>query len=232
MTAGPLRYVRGVAAPLLQENVDTDAIAPSRLGVPGLGKEGYESILFGNWRFQPDGTERADFVLNRPPYREAVMLVAGANFGCGSSRESAVWALHGFGIRAVIAPSFGTIFQSNCYRNGILPLPLPAGEHERFTRELYAPGRQPEAEIDLERCLVRTAATAGFRAGEWHSFSIDDRGRELLVAGLDEIGEILQYRDAVDRFREDDSQRRPWLYHRVAPGFEPAASLSHPRGSE
>jgi 3-isopropylmalate/(R)-2-methylmalate dehydratase small subunit len=206
----PLRHVRGIAAPLPRDNVDTDAIAPSRLHVPGLGKDGYEAILFGNWRFHPDGGERDDFVLNQPPYRQAVILVAGANFGCGSSRETAVWALRGFGIRVVIAPSFGAIFQANCFRNGILPLPLPDADHTRLTDELYGTstgtGARPEAEVDLEGCRVRAVG------GEWHAFSLDERGRHLLLAGLDEIGDILRYRDAIDRFRDRDRERRPWLY--------------------
>jgi 3-isopropylmalate/(R)-2-methylmalate dehydratase small subunit len=204
-----LRHVRGVAALLLRDNIDTDVIAPSRLSVPGLGRQGYEAILFGDWRFHPDGSEREDFVLNRAPYRHAEILVTGANFGCGSSRETAVWALRGFGIKAIIAPSFGTIFQTNCYNNTIAPLTLDASEHRRFTNEIKKIEDPPHVEIDLEQCALRAGN------GPWHSFSIDERGRRQLVAGIDAIDETLRFRPAIKRFREHDRQQRPWLYRQV-----------------
>ncbi|BBZ44647.1 3-isopropylmalate dehydratase small subunit [Mycobacterium parmense] len=210
MTDRSLRHVAGVVAPLLRDNIDTDIIAPSRLQVPGLGKTGYESILFGNWRYDENGCERPDFILNQTDYRAATMLLTGANFGCGSSRESAVWALRGFGIKAIIAPGFGSIFAANCYRNTILPLTLPPDEHARLVAELHIDAAEPpRAEIDLEHRRVRATA------GPWHSFPIDHRPRSLLLDGLDDIDDNLRHRNDIDAYRARDQRLRPWLYRRA-----------------
>ncbi|BBY05111.1 3-isopropylmalate dehydratase small subunit [Mycobacterium noviomagense] len=207
MTDRSLRHVAGVVAPLLRDNIDTDVIAPSRLQVAGLGKTGYESILFGNWRYDENGGERPDFILNQADYRTATILLTGANFGCGSSRESAVWALRGFGIKAIIAPSFGSIFAANCYRNTILPLALPPDKHARLVAELHIDAPEPpQAEIDLEHSRLRATG------GPWRSFPIDERPRQLLLEGLDDIDDNLRHRRDIDTHRARDQHLRPWLY--------------------
>lgn len=218
MTDRSLRHVAGVVAPLLRDNIDTDVIAPSRLQVAGLGKTGYESILFGNWRYDENGCERPDFILNQTDYRTATILLTGANFGCGSSRESAVWALRGFGIKAIIAPGFGSIFAANCYRNTILPLALPPDEHARLVADLHLDAAEPpRAEIDLEHRRVRAPA------GPWHSFPIDERPRKLLLDGLDDIDDNLRHRNDIDAYRTRDQHLRPWLYR-------PTDSTGHDSG--
>ncbi|KZM73492.1 3-isopropylmalate dehydratase small subunit [Nocardia terpenica] len=206
MTGDPLTVVRGIAAPLLRANIDTDAIAPSRVRMTALSKSGYAKALFANWRFDAQGREIADFVLNREPYRRACVLVAGANFGCGSSRETAVWALRQSGFRAVIAPSFGAIFEANCYRNGLLPLALSPAEHAELTTEIFDDQQVSAVEVDLERCRV------GAAHGPVHHFAVDERGRRLLLEGLDTVGETLLSADLIENFRARDRLARPWIY--------------------
>ncbi|MBO1419204.1 3-isopropylmalate dehydratase small subunit [Streptomyces sp. FH025] len=205
-TVQPFHQVTGIAAPLLRANIDTDAIAPSRFRPASLSKYGYEAALFAGLRFDEDGAERPDFVLNQPPYRNAVALVVGPNFGCGSSRETAVWALRDFGIRAVIAPTFGSIFETNCLRNGLLPLSLPPAEHQRLADETFAPTASAHLTIDLDTCRVAAAD------GPQHTFTIDERSRRQLLSGLDTIGETLLLRETITRFRTRDRHRRPWNY--------------------
>ncbi|WP_406164435.1 3-isopropylmalate dehydratase small subunit [Streptomyces sp. NBC_00996] len=202
----PFRQISGVAAPLLRANIDTDALSPSRIRMKQLSKYGFEDALFANWRFDEGGAERPEFVLNQQPYRTASILVAGANFGCGSSRETAVWALRDFGFRAVIAPSFASIFETNCVRNGLLPLALPPDQHQQLVEETFAPERQPSVDIDLEACEVGAAG-----AGR-HTFTIDERARRQLLNGLDAIGETLLLSDDIKRFRDRDRAARPWVY--------------------
>jgi 3-isopropylmalate/(R)-2-methylmalate dehydratase small subunit len=202
----PFRRVSGTAAPLLRSDVDTDAICPSRYKPKQLSKYGFEDALFAAWRFDEHGTELPDFVLNQDPYRNASILVAGANFGCGSSRETAVWALRDFGIRAVIAPSFASIFETNCVRNGLLPLPLPYEAHERFVDDTFIEGAAPAATIDLEACLL--TATRGTR----FPFSIEPQYRDQLSTGLDSVGATLLQAPLIERFREEDREARPWVY--------------------
>ena len=149
----PFVRVEGIAAPLHRANIDTDAIIPSR-EITSPGREGYGEKLFSPWRYLgPDRRENPDFVLNRAPFRAAPILIAGDNFGCGSSREMAVWALRQFGIRAIVAPSFGAIFRANCMRNGILPVVLPAATVAGARRA----GRAGELvlEVDLGRAPSR-----------------------------------------------------------------------------
>ena len=146
--------IEGIAAPLHRPNIDTDAIVPSR-EITSPGREGYGEKLFAPWRYLgPDRRENPDFVLNRVPFRAAPILIAGDNFGCGSSREMAVWALRQFGIRVVVAPSFGAIFRSNCLRNGILPVVLPAATVTGLAARAEA-GDLVLA-VDLEKCVVTT----------------------------------------------------------------------------
>ena len=196
--------LRAVAAPFPSPNIDTDAILPARylkrIEIAGLGK-----VLFNEWRYTGEGTERPEFVLNQAPYRNAQVLVAGANFGCGSSRENAVWALYDYGIRCVIAPSFGDIFYTNAVGYGLLPVVLPPPQVESLLAELAAaPGTQ--VEVDLPAQEIRLGA------GGVASFSIDAAAKHRLVNGLDEIALTLEREAEIAAFEERRRRERPWLY--------------------
>jgi 3-isopropylmalate/(R)-2-methylmalate dehydratase small subunit len=167
---------RGKAAALPRRDVDTDQIIPKQF-LKGVDRTGFGASLFFDWREDPN------FELNRPEAQGATILVTGPNFGCGSSREHAVWALAQYGFRAIIAPSFADIFLSNCYRNGVLPVQLPASDVETLIQR--AAGGSYELDVDLERCVVLD--DRGFSG----RFSPDLYGRELLLRGLDEIGRTL-----------------------------------------
>ncbi|MEV4639607.1 3-isopropylmalate dehydratase small subunit [Actinoplanes sp. NPDC049548] len=172
----------GVAAPLRRSDVDTDQIIPARF-CSGHSREGYRDALFADWRADPH------FILNREPWTRATILVAGENFGCGSSREHAVWALQSFGFRAVIAPRFGDIFRANSLLAGLLTLTLPADVVEELCRLLDDRPTHPVS-VDLQDREVRT----GDR--QW-SFDLDDAVRERLLAGVDQIGVTLRYADDI-----------------------------------
>ena len=200
----PIRTIRGIAAPLLMPNIDTDVIiridAVARHGRDGLGPHALAAL-----RYLPDGRENPDCVLNQPVFREAVILVAGRNFGCGSSRENAVWALMAMGIRAIIAPSFGDIFYGNCFQNGLLPIRLGEDALARLAAQLD-PQRDPLIAIDLpeQRITGPDGGTFGFE--------IEPLGKRMLVAGLDAIGFTLQHTAAITSFQSRDRETRPWLY--------------------
>lgn len=198
--------LEGVAAPLPRDNVDTDAVIP----VPWMKSVApdYARALFANWRWQDgDGvTELRAFVLNQEPFRHACILVAGSNFGCGSSREAAVWALLGFGIRCVIAPSFGDIFYENSFKNGLLPLTLPPEKVQRALALLGAGEGGCRIAIDLE------AQTVAFPDREVVPFAIDAGRRGTLLRGQDEIGETLLALERIDAFEQRDREERPWIY--------------------
>ena len=196
----------GIAAPLLRINVDTDAIIPSR-EMKRVSKEGLGEGLFANWRYRDVATreEEPGFVLNRAPWRAASILLAGANFGCGSSREHAVWALKDFGFRAVVAPSFGSIFHGNCVRNGIVPVELDEPRVAALAAAEEAnPGRP--LTIDLENGQLVDADGAS------HAFRIDQQARHLLLEGLDPIAATLAEDSHIQRFLERDRRERPWVY--------------------
>ena len=195
---------RGVAAPLLRINIDTDAIIPSR-EMKRVSKSGLGAGLFAGWRYldAPARTPDPDFVLNQPAFAGASILLAGANFGCGSSREHAVWALVEFGIRAVVAPSFGAIFYGNCIRNGLLPIELPE-DVVRSLAEATADGTP--LRIDLERCVLESPH------GEVHSFQIQPALRLMLLEGLDPIALTLKMSDQITAFEDADRLERPWIY--------------------
>jgi len=184
--------VRGVAAPLPLANVDTDMIIPARF-MKALTRNGLGAHLFEELRFAPDGSERPDFILNNPTCRRAEILIADRNFGCGSSREHAVWALDDFGIRCVIAPSFGDIFASNARKNGLLLVRLPEAICARLCAEAalsqYAP-----VEVDLTAQEIRLAS------GEVVAFVIDADDRRVLMEGLDDIGRTLRHEAAITRY--------------------------------
>jgi 3-isopropylmalate/(R)-2-methylmalate dehydratase small subunit len=196
--------LRALAAPLVRPNVDTDVIIPSR-EITSPSREGYGEKLFASWRYlEPERRPDPDFVLNRAPFDRAQILIAGENFGCGSSREMAVWAIRQFGFRCVIAPSFGAIFQANCYRNGVLPVVLPRADVEALGREAE-PGAL-ELEVDLEACTVTAPGGRAF------AFAVGRPEREMMLAGLDAIGLTLKRRDQIAAFQAGDRATRPWIW--------------------
>ncbi len=200
----PFTTLTGVAAPLPAANVDTDKIIPARF-LKSISRDGFGKHLFANLRFRADGSENPDFVLNREPYRHAEVLIALENFGCGSSREHAPWALLDFGIRCVIAPDFADIFHSNCFKNGVLPVRLPREVCERLMEDA---GMGPNARItvDLERQVVVRPN------GEEIPFETDPLRRHRLLNGLDDIGETMQRGGAIDGFEAKQRAAQPWLY--------------------
>ena len=204
MRNSPLTRIEGAAAPMLRANIDTDAISPSRNRI-SPGTTDFSSCLFSEWRFGADGAERPGFVLNEPARRDAEFLIALDNFGCGSSRETAPWALRDFGFRCLVAPSFGSIFQSNCYRNGIAPVVLDRVTVERF-------GAAAEADPALRLALDLPAQTLTASNGLFATFDFNPAGKKMLVEGLDLIGLTLLHRDEIEAFRRVDRMRRPWAY--------------------
>lgn len=194
----------GLAVPLDRVNVDTDQIIPKQF-LKRIERTGFGQFLFYDWRYLPDGSPNPEFVLNRPQYQGATILIAGRNFGSGSSREHAPWALTDYGFRAVIAPSFADIFYNNCFQNGLLPVVLPEEAVNELMRRAAAPGYQ--LTVDLERCVVEDGE--GFRA----EFAVDEFRRHRMLHGLDEIGLTLQYEDEIAVY---EARRPAWLPRTVA----------------
>ncbi len=190
----PFRVHEGLVAPLPRPNVDTDQIIPKQF-LKRIERTGFGEFLFFDWRFTPEGKPRPDFVLNQPRYSGASVLVAGRNFGCGSSREHAPWALADFGFRAIIAPSFADIFTNNCAKNGILTVILSDSEVAEISRRATEQNGY-RMEIDLEKKQVRDKG--GFSA----SFAIDDFRRYCLLEGLDDIGLTLRHEDAIRAYEQ------------------------------
>ena len=200
----PFTRITAIAAPIDAVNVDTDQILPARYLRKPRGPD-YHSYLFHDLRFHEDGTERADFILNRPEFRDARIIVGNRNFGCGSSREAAVFALDANHIRAVIAPSFGDIFHNNCFKNGVLPLRLDRETCAALRRALNeTPG--VEMTVDLE------ARTVPGPDGAAHGFEIDDFRRRCLLEGLDDIALTLEHESRMDTFEAGYRRDRPWLF--------------------
>ena len=193
----------GIAAPLPLINVDTDMIIPKQF-LKTIKRSGLGVNLFDEVRYDDDGNEIADFVLNKPQYREAQILVAGDNFGCGSSREHAPWALLDFGIRCVIAPSFADIFYNNCFKNGILPIALPQEEVDKLMDDAER-GANAVITIDLENQTI-TGPDGGSI-----SFEVDAFKKHCLLNGLDDIGLTLEKAASIDTFEAKASQERPWV---------------------
>jgi 3-isopropylmalate/(R)-2-methylmalate dehydratase small subunit len=194
----------GIAAPLPKANVDTDQIIPARF-LKSISRLGFGKNLFANFRFKEDGTENPDFVLNQEPYRKAEILIAFENFGCGSSREHAPWALLDFGIRCVIAPDFADIFHNNCFKNGVLPVRLPREICEKLMEDAKM-GGNARISVDLERQMVVRPN------GEEIPFQIDPLRRHLMLNGLDDIGQTMQHAPAIDSFESRQRAAQPWLY--------------------
>ena len=193
----------GIAAPLPKANVDTDQIIPARF-LKSISRAGFGKHLFANFRFKDDREENPDFVLNQEPYRKAEILIAFENFGCGSSREHAPWALLDFGIRCVIAPDFADIFHNNCFKNGVLPVRLPRAVCEQLMEDARM-GGNARITVDLERQVVVRPN------GEEISFQVDPLRRHLLLNGLDDIGQTLQHAPAIDSYEAKQRATQPWL---------------------
>ncbi|TMD97679.1 MAG: 3-isopropylmalate dehydratase small subunit [Chloroflexi bacterium] len=197
----PFTRVQGIAAPLDRPNVDTDQIIPKQF-LKRIERSGYGPFLFYDWRYQGDGeTENPDFELNQEPWRHAPILLAGRNFGCGSSREHAAWALEDYGVRAVIAPSFSDIFRSNALKIGLLPVALP---EEVVTRWLDVAREEPgmEATVDLVEGYVEFN-------GERRAIELDDDARERLAGGLDDIALSLRHADVIAGYEAQRPGRLP-----------------------
>jgi 3-isopropylmalate/(R)-2-methylmalate dehydratase small subunit len=198
-----------ITAPLPMVNVDTDKIIPARW-LKTIKRTGLGVALFETLRYRDDGSEREDFVLNREPYRRAEILIAGENFGCGSSREHAPWALLDFGIRCVIAPSFADIFFNNCFKNGILPVVLPQEQVDILMREA-SEAKDPTFTVDLEKQEIRRPT-----GNEVFTFEVDPFPKHCLLNGLDEIGLTMQKAPQIDGFEVRQRAAQPWLYREVA----------------
>jgi 3-isopropylmalate dehydratase small subunit len=208
----PFTLLRSGAVPLDRANVDTDAIIPAKF-LKTVTRTGLGVHLFEAWRYDPSGAEVPEFPLNRPECRSAQVLVAGENFGCGSSREHAVWALMDHGIRAVIAPSFSEIFYGNSLKNGLLPVVLSREEVSRILDRIErAPGS--EITVDLERQAVDLAGGESFR------FDIAPFPKRCLLEGLDEIGMTLLLEAEIRRYEEERRKVTPWLFRDIAPREE------------
>ena len=197
----------GIAAAILRINVDTDAIIPSR-EMKRVSKQGLGEGLFAGWRYTQPGARETnpEFVLNQPAYKNTSIILSGANFGCGSSREHAVWALKEYGIRAIIAPSFGTIFYGNCIRNGILPIELA----DEVVKSLAAASA---IDPQTQRLSINlTAQTVTSPSDERFSFAIDSAAKAMLLQGLDPIAVTMQMNDQIAAFEAKRKAEKPWAF--------------------
>ena len=204
----PFLTHEGTAAPIIRINIDTDTIIPSR-EMRHVSKRGLGEGLFAGWRYLDEDPEKREnnpeFILNKPQYAGASILLAGSNFGCGSSREHAVWALLEYGFRAVIAPSFGSIFYHNAMRNGLLPVRLPEASINKLTGNT-SPSAPNRITIDLQNTEVSSDTGQRFR------FDIEPIYKEMLLHGLDAIDMTLKYQALIEEFQAADKQRRSWAY--------------------
>jgi 3-isopropylmalate/(R)-2-methylmalate dehydratase small subunit len=196
--------ITGIAAPVADANVDTDRIIPARF-LKTIERSGLGKHLFNDVRYGADGAERPEFVLNREPYRKAEILVVGENFGCGSSREHAPWALKDFGIRCVIGTSFADIFFNNSFKNGMLLIRLPKEQVEQLMDDASG-GHNARITVDLESQTITRPN------GETIAFEVDPFKKHCLLNGLDDIGLTMQARESIAGFEERDRLSKPWLY--------------------
>ena len=194
---------RGVAAPLNMINIDTDKLIPKQF-LKTIKRTGWGKHLFNEIRFNADGSENEDFVLNKPAYREASILVAGDNFGCGSSREHAPWALLDYGVKCVISTSFADIFFNNCFKNGILPIVVSKEELDQLMDDADN-GANSVLDIDLENQHI------GRPNGEKINFEIDEFRKHCLINGLDDIGLTMQKQSNIDDFEKKREAEKPWI---------------------
>jgi 3-isopropylmalate/(R)-2-methylmalate dehydratase small subunit len=199
----PFTTLTAIAVPIDEPNIDTQQLCPARFNKLPRGPQ-YAKVLFNERRFNADGTAK-DFFLNREPFCNAQIIVGAANFGCGSSRESAVYALEAFGIRCVIAPSFSDIFADNCYKNGLLTVVLPEAEVAAIRQGLHERPGTPLT-VDLAAQTVRDAT------GKIHPFEIHPVRRQCLLEGLDDVARTKQYRPQIEAFESAYRKERPWLF--------------------
>ncbi len=205
----PFTTLTGLVAPLDRTNVNTDEITPARF-LKTIRRTGFENALFANWRFLNDGSPNPDFVLNQPRYQGAKILLADDNFGCGSSREHAPWALHDYGFRCLIAPGFADIFYNNCFNNSILPITLD----QTTVQELFAEVIATEGytlHVDLAAQTITTST------GRVLHFEIDKFRKDALLQGLDNIGWTLSHSDEIVSYEDRHKQDAPWLFAVEAP---------------
>jgi 3-isopropylmalate/(R)-2-methylmalate dehydratase small subunit len=195
-----------IAAPIMRGNIDTDVIIRIERLVGNAVRGTLGKWAFGSLRYLPDGSENPEFILNREPYRQAEILVTGPNFGCGSSREGAVWSLQEMGIRAVIGSGFGDIFFANCFQNGLLPIVVDQAIVDGLAAEIEATQGAGRITVDLE------AQTILSPSGQQHPFEIDPRRRAGLLEGLDEVLLTLQRDDEIRAFQAADRDARPWVH--------------------
>ena len=195
--------ISGIAAPMPLVNIDTDMIIPKQF-LKTIKRSGLGVNLFDEMRFDRQGNEIADFVLNKPAYRQAQILVAGDNFGCGSSREHAPWALADFGIKAIISTSFADIFYSNCFKNGMLPIVLPQEAVDVLMKDAEK-GSNARIEVDLESQTVTSSDGQSFK------FDVDAFKKHCLLNGLDDIGLTMEKAKSIDSFEAKAAMERPWV---------------------
>jgi len=193
----------GIAAPMPLVNIDTDMIIP-KVFLKSIARTGFGKNLFDEMRYNRDGTEIEDFVLNKPQYRNSEILVTGDNFGCGSSREHAPWAIADFGIKCVVSTSFADIFFNNCFKNGILPVVLPQEQVDVLMKDAEK-GENARMTVDLEAQEITTSD------GEVIKFEVDAFKKQCLLEGLDDIGQTLQKQSSVEAYEGKMAQERPWV---------------------
>jgi 3-isopropylmalate/(R)-2-methylmalate dehydratase small subunit len=202
----PFNRLTAIAAPIMRSNVDTDVIIRIERLVGNNIRGTLGKWAFGSLRYLPDGSENPEFILNREPYRQAEILVTGPNFGCGSSREGAVWSLQEMGIRVVIGSSFGDIFFANCFQNGILPIIVDKEVVDGLASEVQHTQGAGRIGVDLETQTITSPM------GTQHRFEIDPRRREGLLQGLDEVALTLQRDAEIRAFQAADRAERPWIH--------------------
>ncbi|MEE2946671.1 MAG: 3-isopropylmalate dehydratase small subunit [Pseudomonadota bacterium] len=193
----------GIAAPMPLVNIDTDMIIP-KVFLKSIQRSGFGKNLFDEMRYNRDGTEIEDFVLNKPQYRSTEILIAGDNFGCGSSREHAPWAIADFGIKCVVSTSFADIFFNNCFKNGILPVVLPQEQVDILMADAEK-GENARMTVDLAAQEITTSD------GEVIKFDVDPHRKHCLLEGLDDIGQTMQKKASIDAFETQASAARPWV---------------------
>ena len=202
----PFTKLSAIAAPIMRTNIDTDVIIRIERLVGNSVRGSLGKWAFGSLRYLPDGSENPEFILNRAPYRAAEILVTGPNFGCGSSREAAVWSLQEMGIRAIVGSGFGDIFFANCFQNGILPIVVDKEIVDGLAAEIEITQGAGRISIDLKDQTIISPT------GKTHRFEIDPRRREGLLQGLDEVALTLQRDDEIRAFQTSDRATRPWIH--------------------
>jgi 3-isopropylmalate/(R)-2-methylmalate dehydratase small subunit len=202
----PFSSLSAIAAPIMRSNIDTDVIIRIERLVGTSIRGTLGKWAFGSLRYLPDGSENPEFILNREPYRKAEILITGPNFGCGSSREGAVWSLQEMGIRAIIGSSFGDIFFANCFQNGILPIVIDKAIVDGLAAEVEHSQGAGRVSVDLEEQTIASPS------GKQHRFDIDPRRRQGLLQGLDEVALTLQRDAEIRGFQAGDRIERPWIH--------------------